>query len=309
MQQPGKIGFVGLGKMGGPMASRLTKAGLEVTVLDVDAERQRSFVSQYPCRGAASLGEVGAASELVITMLPDGKAVRRAVLAEHGEDCLSGSMARGTILVDMSSSSPTGTRELGRELAAIGIEMVDAPVSGGVGKAESGMLAIMAGGNLEAVQRCDSVFRFMGSKVFYTGQLGSGHAMKALNNMLSAAGLIAAAEVLLVGRRFGLDPDIMIEVLNSSTGRNNSTENKFEKFVFSRSFDSGFSLDLMVKDLTMAVDLARDTQTPFIFSSLCRELWAGARADLGQDLDHMDVVRWFEKLSNTTLEASGCKDG
>ena len=199
MQQPGKIGFVGLGKMGWPMASHLVKAGCEVTVFDVDVERQRAFVSQYPCTGVTSLAAVGATSELVITMLPDGKAVRLAVLAGRGEDCLSGSMARGTILVDMSSSSPTGTLELGRELTAIGIEMVDAPVSGGVGKAESGMLAIMAGGNIEAVRRCDSIFGFMGSKVFYTGQLGSGHAMKALNNMLSAAGLIAAAEVLVGG--------------------------------------------------------------------------------------------------------------
>jgi len=303
VEQPKNIGFVGLGKMGWPMAVHLTKAGFEVTVLDVDAERQKAFVSQHPCKGAGSFAEVGASSDLVVTMLPDGKVVRRAVMAESGEDCLAGSMARGSILVDMSSSSPTGTRELGRELAAMGIEMVDAPVSGGVGKAESGTLAIMAGGNYEAVQRCKPVFQCLGNKVFFTGQLGSGHAVKALNNMLSAAGLIAAAEVLLVGRRFGLEPATMLEVLNSSTGRNNSTENKFEKFVFSRLFNSGFSLDLMVKDLTTAVDLARDTQTPFIFSSLCRELCAGARTTLGEDLDHTDVVRWFEELAKTTLGA------
>lgn len=304
MSHPEKIGFVGLGKMGWPMAARLTKEGFEVTVFDVDAERQRLFASQYGARGAESLATVGAAANFVITMLPDGKEVRRAVLGQVGKECLARSMARGTILIDMSSSSPTGTRDLGPELMELGIQLVDAPVSGGVGKAESGTLAIMAGGDYEAVQRCEPIFQFLGSKVFYTGQLGTGHAMKALNNMLSAAGLIAAAEVLLVGRRFGLDPGVMIEILNSSTGRNNSTENKFEKFVFSRSFDSGFSLDLMVKDLTMAVDLARDTRTPFILSSLCRELWAGARAELGKDLDHTDVVRWFEKLSDTTLEAS-----
>jgi 3-hydroxyisobutyrate dehydrogenase len=298
VQQPKTIGFVGLGKMGWPMAVHLTKAGFDVTVLDVDAERQQAFVAQHACKSASSLADVAASSEVVITMLPDGKVVRRTVLGENG---LARAMARGSILVDMSSSSPTGTRELGEELAAMGVDMVDAPVSGGVGKAETATLAIMAGGKREAIQRCEPVFQCLGSKVFVTGQLGSGHAIKALNNMVSAAGLIAAAESLLVGRRFGLEPHVMIEVLNSSTGRNNSTENKFAQFVFSRLFNSGFSLDLMVKDLTTAVDLARDTQTPFIFSSLCRELCAGARAALGTDLDHTDVVRWFEELATATL--------
>jgi len=283
------------------MASRLARASFELTVFDVDTERQRQFLSEFSGNGAGSLKEVGAASELVITMLPDGKVVRRTVFG-NGQDCLTDSMERGTILVDMSSSSPTGTQELGRELGEAGVAMVDAPVSGGVSRAETGTLAIMAGGDPEVVECCKAVFQAMGNKFFYTGQIGSGHAMKALNNMLSAVGLIGAAEVLLVGRRFGLDPRVMIEVLNSSTGRNNSTEVKFEKFVFSRSFASGFSLDLMVKDITTAVDLARDTQTPFIFSSLCRELWACARTNLGQGLDHTDVVRWFEELSGITLE-------
>jgi len=301
VQQPRKIGFVGLGNMGWPMASRLTEAGFELTVFDLNVERQRLFSSKFRANGAASLKDVGAAGELVITMLPDGKTVRRTVFGK-GQDCLADSMQPGTILVDMSSSSPTGTQELGRELSEIGIAMVDAPVSGGVSRAEIGDLAIMAGGDQEAVERCKDLFEVLGNKFFYTGHLGSGHAMKALNNMLSAAGLIAAAEVLLVGRRFGLDPDVMLEVLNSSTGRNNSTEVKFGRFVFSRSFASGFSLDFMIKDLTMAVELARDTQTPIIFSSLCRELWAAARASLGQELDHTDVVRWFENLAGATLE-------
>lgn len=305
MEQPRNIGFIGLGKMGWPMAVHLTNAGFRVRVLDADKERQQAFASQYPCQSAAGLADVGALSELVITMLPDGKVVRRTVLAERGEDCLAASMAPGSILVDMSSSSPTGTRELGAELAAMGIEMVDAPVSGGVGKAESGTLAIMAGGNSEAIRRCEPVLQRLGSKILYTGQLGSGHAIKALNNMVSAAGLIAAAEALLVGRRFGLEPSVMIEVFNSSTGRNNSTENKFKQYVLSRLFNSGFSLDLMVKDLTTAVDLARDTQTPLIFGALCRELCAGARATLGENPDHTDVVRWFEELAKATLCAEG----
>ena len=126
--------------------------------------------------------------------------------------------------------------------------------------------------------------------------------MKALNNLVSAAGLIAAAEALLVGRRFGLDPDLMIDILNASTGRNNSTENKFKQFVLPRRFASGFSLDLMLKDLTTALDLAHATDTPVPFSAACRELWAAAQSHLERGVDHTAVVRWFEALARTTLD-------
>lgn len=163
MQQPRKIGFVGLGNMGWPMASRLTEAGFELTVFDVNTERQRLFLSEFRANGAASLKGVGAASELVITMLPDSKAVRFAVFGK-GQDCLADSMERGTILVDMSSSSPTRTQELGRELGEIGIAMVDAPVSGGVSRAETGDLAIMAGGDQGSVERCRDLFEVSGKQ-------------------------------------------------------------------------------------------------------------------------------------------------
>lgn len=307
MEDPVSIGFVGIGNMGRPMASRLVAAGFGVTVFDLDARAQQSFVADSKCRGAESLGELASLSRMVIVMLPDGKVVRRAVLGDGTCDCLAPSMNPGSVLVDMSSSSPTGTQDLGGRLAEMGIHMVDAPVSGGVSGAEAGTLAIMAGGDLEVVESCRPVFEAMGNRLFHTGGLGSGHALKALNNMLSAAGLIAAAEVLLVGRRFGLEPGVMIKVLNASTGRNNSTEKKFDRFVFSRSFNSGFSLDLMLKDLTTAVDLARDMQTPLIFGSLCRELCAAARAGLGGNPDHTDVVRWFEQLAHEALGSDGGK--
>jgi 3-hydroxyisobutyrate dehydrogenase len=141
----------------------------------------------------------------------------------------------------------------------------------------------------------------MGNRILFSGPLGSGHAVKALNNMLSAAGLIAATEMLLVGRRFGVDPKVMNEILNASTGRNNSTENKVERYILSRSFSSGFSLDLMVKDLNTAMDLSRELEVPTFLSSCCRDLCAAARQSLGKGLDHTDVVRWFEQLAQTRL--------
>ena len=305
MHDPKNIGFVGLGMMGRPMAANLIAAKFQVTVYDSDPKTLEGFVVEHQCSAASSLAELGASSDLIVTMLPNGKIVRQVVLGEG--DCLVDGFRTGGIIVDMSSSDPTGTEELGTILADRGIQMLDAPVSGGVGKAIDATLAIMVGGLPETVDLCEPVLRSMGGKIFRTGKLGSAHAVKALNNMLSAAGLIAAAEVMLVAKRFGLDPDVVLDALNSSTGRNNSTENKYARYVLSRAFNSGFSLDLMVKDLGTAMDLARHTETPVIFSALCRELCAGAQRSLGPGKDHTDVVRWFEELCGAELVSEGQK--
>ncbi len=296
------IGFVGIGNMGFPMASRLVTAGYALTVYDMKRDVQTAFLKTHNARGADSPAEVAAQNNLVITMLPDGKAVAAVVLGSERSAGIIENMAPGSVLVDMSSSAPTGTRELGDRLAARQVDLIDAPVSGGVPKAQSGELAIIAGGDAKVIERCRPVFEVLGSRIFHSGPLGSGHAVKALNNMCSAAGLIAAAEVLLVGRRFGVDPQIMNDILNASTGRNNSTENKMARYVFSRSFSSGFSIDLMLKDLTTATDLAQELGVPALFSRTCRELWAAAQARLEKGVDHTGVVKWFEELAHVRLD-------
>jgi len=303
MERLSKVSFIGLGNMGRPMAVCLLKAGFTLTVLDVTPEVQQAFVNFHGAHSASSLSELGSSSDAVITMLPNGHEVSRVVLGVEGDDrdCLLGSMQKGSILVDMSSSSPMATQALGKTLADHGISMLDAPVSGGVSRAEQGTLAIMTGGDTVVVERCRPLFETMGNRIFETGALGSGHAMKALNNLVSAAGLIAAAEALLIGSRFGLDPTAMIDVLNASTGRNNSTENKFKQYIISRAFNSGFSLDLMVKDLTTAVELARETGTPVPFSAACREFWAAAQSTLDKEADHTAVVRGFEEMAKSEL--------
>jgi len=159
----------------------------------------------------------------------------------------------------------------------------------------------MVGGERALIDHCRPLFTAIGREIFETGPLGSGHALKALNNLVSAAGLLAAAEALVVGRRFGLDANVMIDVFNASSGRNNSTENKFKQFVLSGTFASGFSLDLMVKDLATAVELARATDTPAALGSVCRDLWAAAQADLDPGADHTAIVRWLEGLAKTRL--------
>jgi 3-hydroxyisobutyrate dehydrogenase len=177
-------------------------------------------------------------------------------------------------------------------------------VSGGVARAETGTLAIMAGGDAAAIDRAEPVLRAMGSSVLRTGAVGSAHAMKALNNLVSAGGFLIGIEALLIGQKFGLDPAVMTDVLNAATGRNNSTEKKFRQFVLSRSFDSGFALDLMVKDLSIALEVARETGTAAPFAALCRELWAAAGATLGPGQDHTAMAQLSERLAGTVLGES-----
>jgi 3-hydroxyisobutyrate dehydrogenase len=301
MEESKQIGFIGLGNMGFPMASRLAEAGYSLSVYDIKSDVQAAFSKGRNARGMNTPTDVAKSSEVIITMLPDGQAVSAVVLGAEGSAGMIDVMSPGAILIDMSSSSPMGTKKIGQLLESRKIQMIDAPVSGGVAKAKSGELAIIAGGRAEVVERCRPIFQVLGSRIFHSGPLGSGHAVKALNNMCSAAGLIAAAEVLLVGKKFGVNPRVMNDILNASTGRNNSTENKMAQYVFSRSFSSGFSLDLMVKDLTTAADLARDVGVPALLSSACRELWVAAQSGLESGVDHTGVVRWFEELAMIRL--------
>jgi 3-hydroxyisobutyrate dehydrogenase len=303
MKRINDIGFIGLGNMGRPMAARLAEAGFNLTVFDVNSRVIKAFGRQYRAKPAVDAGEAGRNNQAVITMLPDGDTVLRVVLEQgrRGGTSLLMSMSPKAVLIDMSSSAPGGTCELGRRLAERGIAMIDAPVSGGVARAKSGTLAIMSGGQKAQINRCRPLLQAMGNRIFETGPLGSGHAMKVLNNLVSAAGLIATAEALIVGRRFNLKPAVMIDVLNASTGRNNSTENKFKQFILSRTFDSGFSLDLMIKDLSTAVQMSREARTPVLFSSLCRELWAAARSALPEGADHTAVVCWLEEIAKEKL--------
>jgi len=300
-----KVTFVGLGKMGRPMALRLIGSGFDVTCHDRVAALQEPLIKAR-ATGAKTLGEAVRGADAVITMLPDGKAVREAMLAEQGAARM---MAKGSLLIDMSSSAPMGTRALGEELQRLGIGMIDAPVSGGVARAVDGTLAIMAGGEADQVERARPLFESMGSKVFHAGRLGSGHAIKALNNFVSAAGLAAACEAVLVAEAFGIDPDALVDVLNASTGRNNSTEVKLKPHVLSGSFASGFAMALMSKDLRTAADLAKDLSAakaslpglstlPMLSGQAV--LWAEALDALGDGADHTEIFRFLKHAAEST---------
>lgn len=291
-----RIGFVGIGNMGTPMAGHLVKAGWRVNVYDVDAEKARAFAKTHGGSVCGSLAEVGRESDVVITMLPDGGIVRRVVLGEGAAgDCLVRGLTRGAIIIDMSSSAPVGTRELGAELERLGMSLLDAPVSGGVRGAVAATLAIMVGGDSALAERCAPLLSAMGRR-FYAGTLGSGHAVKVLNNYVSAAGLAAAGEALIIGARFGIEPKVMLDIVNASTGRNNSTENKFAQFIFNKKFNSGFSLGLMAKDLSLAMGVAKAVKVDAELGQACLQLWQEAERELGGSADHTEVVRHLGDL-------------
>jgi len=287
-----RIGFVGIGNMGTPMASRLAKAGWQVSVYDTDRAKVDDFVKTHAGTAADTLEQMGKTCPVVITMLPDGHIVRKVVLGSGDRsDCLARGLARDAIIIDMSSSSPVGTRELGKALAARHIQLIDAPVSGGVRGAVAGTLAIMIGGDRELAAKLDELLAPMGRR-FYVGALGSGHAAKVLNNYVSAAGLAAAAEAILIAERFGIEPPVILDVINASTGRNNSTENKFTQFIFNRKFDSGFALGLMAKDLSLAMEVAQACDVPAELGQACLKLWKDAESRIGGRSDHTEIARY-----------------
>ncbi len=292
------VGFIGVGTMGQPMARCLDAAGFALVVYDIDRAAADAFANEIGATVAPTPKDAAEAANVVVTMLPSGADVRAVAL---GMDGLADGFARGSILIDMSSSEPSGTEALAADLAGRGIDMIDAPVSGGRAKAVDGTLTLIVGGDDAVIDRCQPVLEAMGDAIFRTGRVGSGHAIKALNNLLNAIGLLAGAEALLIGKRFGLDPNIVVDVINASTGMNHATKNKFKQRVFSRTFDSGFGLDLMVKDLDIALGLARETRTPVPFAAQAREIWAAAGLNLGPGQDHTDLVRWLEQTAKTEL--------
>ena len=293
-----RVGFVGIGNMGWPMAARLVQAGFEVTAADAAPGRAEAFAADVGGRAADSVADA-ARSDALVTMLPTSAHVAEVVRQAAGV------LRAGALVIDMSSGVPAVTRSLAADLAGRGIGLIDCPVSGGVARARTGELAIMAGGDAGELRRAAPVLGAMSASVHHCGGVGAGQAMKALNNLVSAGGFLIGVEALLIGQRFGLDPALMVDVLNSATGMNHSTQRKFKQFVLSRRFDSGFGLDLMVKDLSIALEIGRKGQTPTPFAALCRELWSSAAALLGPGQDHTAAARLSETLAGTELGGTG----
>lgn len=278
--------FIGLGRMGAPMAV-LHARMFPTVVFDVFPGAVAEVTGAGDASAVGELSEVPAGVDTVILMLPTSRHVE-GVLVDEG---LLDRLPEGALVIDMGSSEPESTRALAARATARGIDYVDAPVSGGVPKAVTGELAIMVGGSEAAVARAMPHLEVLGSSILHVGPAGAGDAAKALNNLVSATNMSAASEALMVARRFGIEVETMTQVLNSATGRSQATEVKFPRYINTGSFDSGFSYDLMLKDMTIAMGLTEGLEVPVVRSAF--ERLGAARAGLGQAPDHTEIGRIY----------------
>jgi 3-hydroxyisobutyrate dehydrogenase len=283
------------------MAACLVKAGFTVNVNDSRREAANSFVQQVGGFAPDSLRQLAETSDVIVTMLPTSVIVERVL--SGGDDNLFAGMKPGTIIIEMSSGVPSVTQRLAEQVAALGGTLIDAPVSGGVPRAKTGQLAIMVGGDGATIDRAMAVLSAMGTSVLKTGAVGSGQAMKALNNLVSTGGFLMGIEALLIGQRFGLDPAVMTDVLNAATGMNNSTQKKFKQFVLSRKFDAGFTMGLLAKDLSIALQVGRETGTAAPLSALVNEMIVAAQSRFGPNADHTEMAKLCELLAGSELDA------
>ncbi len=291
-----KIGFIGLGMMGTPMVKCLASAGFTLFITDVDTQRVKLLCEEL---SATPLDESNAGKlDALITMLPNSNIVE-SVLLDPAKGWAS-RLAKQSVVIDMSSSEPERSRQLGKTLEAQGLLYLDAPVSGGVKKAVTGELSILVGGDAAVLEVCQPLLQAMGKSILHIGAAGAGHAAKALNNYVSAAGLIATVEALHIAQRFGIEPAVMTDVLNASTGRSNTSENKVKPFMLSGSFGSGFALQLMNKDLKIARALSTAVGYPMKLGVACTDIWDHVSQQATPTTDHTEMYRFLadEKFSD-----------
>jgi 3-hydroxyisobutyrate dehydrogenase-like beta-hydroxyacid dehydrogenase len=286
-----RIGFVGIGNIGEPVCRHLLDQGYELAVYDVDP-RAVARLEDTSTEPAASPEALASGTDVILLSLPNSDVVEEVVFGESG---LLGGLSTGKTLIDTSSSRPSSTRAIAERLAQSGVDMLDAPVSGGVLRAREGTLSVMVGGRRETYERYLPVLQAFGENIFYVGEYGTGHLVKSLNNLLSATTLASAAEATLLAERAGVPPDLFVEVVNASNGRSYSTEVKFPHYILDRSFDDGFALGLMVKDLKIALQTAAELGFPMPVGSTLTQLWQAADAT-GKGADgHTTIFAFLEQ--------------
>jgi 3-hydroxyisobutyrate dehydrogenase len=299
MTDPREVAVIGLGNMGNPMAGRLIAAGHAVHGYDVGVEALARFQAQggfgHPDAVAAA-----ATADVVILLLPDSTVVHDVVSRLRA----AGLPRPGSTVIDMGSSEPMQTRLVAEALAGDGVRFIDAPVSGGVSGAEAGTLTVMAGGPDELVARFTPLLSRLGA-VIHVGPLGAGHAVKALNNLISATHLWMTSEAVTIGEQFGIAPETTLRVLNGSSGRSGSSEAKWPKFILTGRYDSGFAARLMLKDAKIAARLADELGMPTDLGEQVVQLWAKAVEGLPAQADHTEIARWIQERANTVAPKAG----
>ena len=296
MDKP-RIGYIGLGVMGGALARRLIREH-KLTVFDLSPERCAAFAA-LGATVAASPAEVGAASDIVLTCLPTSAQVKEVIFGDnHG---LIRGLQPGALIVDQTSGATAATRSMAAELEASGIALIDAPVSGGPQGAEAGTIAIMVGGTPEQFARAAPVLTVISPNTAHVGPLGAGHTLKAVNNMMSAANRLLAFEAVAIAAANGLDPKVVVDTINKSSGRNNATMSVFPNNIFTDQFDARFTLALMEKDVSLAAELAgEDFRHLTLTSSILRNYRMGIDR-FGRNGDIHDMLRFYEEAAGVKI--------
>ncbi|AQU81108.1 hypothetical protein AJGP001_14950 [Planococcus faecalis] len=295
-----KAGIIGLGNMGGRMVKRLLEQGVKVGVFDLNKDLVRKFV-EMGAEETKSPAALAKKFPYILTVLPNVFIVKETLMGTEG---LMEGMNSESLLIEMTTSIPSVTKELNALLKEKGLKMIDAPVSGGVKKAEDGTLSIMVGGETVDFDRAKPLLECLGAHIFHVGEAGAGHTIKALNNMISATTLAATGEAMALGVKLGLDPEKMLDVINASTGRSFSSEFKFPNQVLTRKFEVGFTLDLMVKDLKIAMAMAEEEKVPMFISSASFQLWKHAWSQGRGDQDHTAVIKYIEEMFSIEIKGS-----
>ncbi|GAA3311086.1 NAD(P)-dependent oxidoreductase [Arthrobacter ramosus] len=293
------IAFIGLGNMGSPMAQRLLAAGHRVRGFDLSEDAKARLTTA----GGASFGspaEAVSGATVVILMLPNSDVVESVITSPE----VTAALAVNTLVIDMGSSEPMRSKDLEQRLRTHNIRFVDAPVSGGVIGAENGTLTVMAGGDEQDLAEAGDVLDVFGT-VKRAGQVGAGHAAKALNNLMSATHLLVSSEAILAGQSFGVEPELLLQIVNGSSGKSGSTENKWPNFILPRSYNSGFTLRLMLKDMKIAIDLADQVHAASRLSHAAVKLWEEAAEALPESADHTEIARWVAETSQEPAASHG----
>lgn len=291
------IGFIGIGAMGRPMAVNLLKAGFHLTVYDLNQEAVQQLVEMGAC-SAATPKELAAGADVVITMLPNFGVVQSVL---GGADGVLAGIRESAVIIDMSTVAPNQTRRMAALAKEKGVSYLDAPVSGGVGGAAKGALTIMVGGPAAVIDQVMGIFNVLGKKVYRVGDVGAGDAIKLVNNLLLGVNMAAVAEAMVVGVKAGLDPQVLLEIISSSSGNSYALETKMPNFVMKGNFEPGFAINLQFKDLELATQTGKDLGVPLFLTNLTQQIFEQARAvGLGGE-DISAVIKVWEKLAGVEV--------
>jgi 3-hydroxyisobutyrate dehydrogenase len=297
-----RVAFLGLGAIGRPMAKHLAKDPFHLKVWNRTAARSSSFAQEMTGANvtvAATPADAARDSEVIITCLPVSSDVESLL---GGKDGILATIAAGSILVDCTSGDPATSRRIAQKLAPQKVDFLDAPVSGGVSGAEKGALTVMCGGDAAVLERVRPVLQAFGQRIVHCGAIGAGDAVKAVNQALLAIHIWSAGEGLAALTKMGVSPSIALQVINASSGRSNASENLIPERVLTRKFPRTFRAALLDKDVRIAAEMAREQRVPAMLLQLTADLFSAARKELGEEADHVEVVKLVERWSGVEIK-------